>query len=224
MIKALLQSNSGPIILAGLEEENVARLRQDYPIDVPLSDFGLDMPGRLVILYGRTASEIIQTMKMAGADTSKIDKDPQAVAHADLATNESKVLILTCGLPRSGKSTWARSQAYPIVCPDEIRTALHGQRFAAEAEPFVWAIARVMVRSLFGAGHQFVILDACSTTRKRRDEWQSPEWATRFKHIDTIEGACIIRASKAEDWDLVPVIERMAAQFEPLEGDEVPFQ
>jgi len=91
-----------------------------------------------------------------------------------------QTLILTVGLPCSGKSTWALQQTRryaspiygsPIVCPDQIRLALHGQRFVAMAEPFVWAIARTMVISLFGAGHQKVILDACNTTRKRRDDW-----------------------------------------------------
>src|SRR5258706_417694 len=52
-------------------------------------------------------------------------------------------LIVMVGLPWSGKSTWAREQGnWPIVCPDEIRFALHGQRFIAEAEPWVWTIAK----------------------------------------------------------------------------------
>jgi predicted kinase len=223
MIKALLQGRNGPIILAGLEEENVARLKADFPIDVPLSDFGLDMPGRLVILYGRTGPEIIQTMKLAGADMSKLVSDAKAINHAALEIMEPKVLICTVGLPRSGKSTWARTQAYPIVCPDEIRTALHGHRFIAEAEPFVWAIATVMVRSLFASGHKFVILDACNTTRKRRDPWQSKEWATRFKHIETSADDCEIRAAKEQDLDIVSIINRMAENFEPLGEDELLF-
>lgn len=225
MIKAMLKSKTGElIIIAGLEEENVARLKADFPIDVPLTSFGLEMPGRLVIIYGRTGAEIMQTMKLAGADTSNLSSDLTAVAHADLATNESKVLIATVGLPQSGKSTWARTQAYPIVCPDEIRTALHGHRFAAEAEPFVWAIAKVMVRALFGAGHQFVILDACNTTRKRRDEWKSPEWALRFRSSFESVDVCIERALAVGDEELVPIIGRMAEQFEPCGDDEVAFQ
>jgi predicted kinase len=51
-----------------------------------------------------------------------------------------KILILTVGLPRSGKSSWSRQQTFPVVNPDSIRLALHGLRFAPEAEPFVWAI------------------------------------------------------------------------------------
>jgi predicted kinase len=223
MIKALLQSERGPIIIAGLEEENVARLKADFPIDVPLTDFGLEIPGRLVILYGRTGAEIMQVMKLAGANTSNFEQDPTATAHSTLVTNESKVLIATVGLPRSGKSTWARTQAYPIVCPDEIRTALHGHRFIAEAEPFVWAICKVMVRALFGAGHQFVILDACNATRPRRDEWVSPEWALRLKHFDTDEQTCFDRAAASGDVEICPTIARMAAKFDSPFPDELLF-
>lgn len=227
MIKALLRQGGpfgDPILIAGLEEENIARLKADYPIDVPLSAFGLDQPGRLVILYGRTGAEIIQAIKLAGGDTNKLVSDAKAIDHAALAIMEAKVLIAAVGLPRSGKSTWARTQAYPIVCPDEIRTALHGHRFIAEAEGFVWAIAKVMVRALFGAGHQFVILDACNNTRKRRDGWQSPEWATRFKYFDTSAELCEDRARRLGDSDIAVTILRMAGQFEPLGEDEVLFQ
>lgn len=228
MIKALLrQSPDGaPVIIAGLEEENVARLKADYPIDVPFTDWGLDLPGRLVIIYGRTGQEIETIFRRAGAETRHkgFVTDPIAEAHAELATNEPKVLIATVGLPRSGKSTWARTQAYPIVCPDEIRTALHGHRFAAEAEPFVWAIVRVMIRALFGAGHQFVILDACNSTRKRRDEWVSSEWALRFKQFETDEETCFNRAEAAGDTEICPIIASMNAKFETLDPDELLFQ
>ena len=40
-----------------------------------------------------------------------------------------KEIIVTVGLPRSGKTTWAREQGYPIVNPDSIRLSLHGKRF-----------------------------------------------------------------------------------------------
>src|SRR5216683_5886868 len=90
-------------------------------------------------------------------------------------------LFLTVGLPRSGQSTWARGTNTPIVCPDEIRLALHGQRFIASAEPLVWAIARIMVSALFGAGHPRVILDATNLTKARRDEWLDPGWNCRFQ-------------------------------------------
>jgi predicted kinase len=142
-------------------------------------------------------------------------------AEESAITNDyDKILIATVGLPRSGKTTWALSQAWPIVNPDSIRLAIHGHRFIAQAEPFVWAIAGIMVRALFLAGHKTVILDATNTTRKGRDEWQSKEWTTFFKVMDTEPGVCLERAEKEGDTEIVPVIERMAARYEPLNTDE----
>jgi predicted kinase len=134
-----------------------------------------------------------------------------------------KTLILLVGLPRSGKTTWAKEQEFPIVNPDSIRLAIHRQRFIDLAEPFVWAVAKTMVRALFLAGHDTVILDACNTTRKRRDEWKSDDWQTRFVQISTSEGTCIERANEIGDSQIVPVIERMNAQYEALEVDELAY-
>lgn len=127
-----------------------------------------------------------------------------------------KTLICTVGLPRSGKTTWALQQAYPIVNPDAIRLAMPGQRFIDSAERFVWATAHCMIQSLFLAGHDTVILDATNNSRKRRDDWQSNKWDTYFKVFDTSKEECLHRAHVINDEQIKPIIERMAEQFEPL--------
>lgn len=136
-----------------------------------------------------------------------------------------KVLVLMVGLPRSGKSTWAMKQGAPVVNPDSIRLALHGQPFIGLAEPFVWAIAKVMVRALFLCGHDVVILDATNTTRARRDEWRSRAWSRTFMTIPTHKAICIERVSRMETSEehkqgLVGAIERMDAAFEHVDGEE----
>ena len=78
-----------------------------------------------------------------------------------------------------------------------------------------------MVRSLFLAGHDTVILDACNNTRMRRDEWRSDEWDTVFKVIPESHLVCYTRADAQGDAGIVPVIERMAAEHEPLSDDEI---
>jgi predicted kinase len=133
-------------------------------------------------------------------------------------------LILTVGLPRSGKTTWAllrwHGTGSPIVSPDAIRLALHGQRFQALAEPFVWAVAKVMVRALFAAGHPTVIVDATNTTRKRRDEWRDPAWKVSFHEMDVPADECRMRARRMGDEDIIAIIDQMAAKFEPVAEDE----
>lgn len=153
-------------------------------------------------------------------------------AHHKFAVNYNGLrrLILTVGLPRSGKTRWARVTGFPIVSPDSIRLALHGQAYEPLAEPFVWASARLMVRALFLAGHETVVLDACNVTRERRNEWRGSEWETFCVLIDTPLEECMKRAEPDEwqDWEgkrmripkLTPVIRAMAAKFEPLGEDE----
>jgi len=131
---------------------------------------------------------------------------------------KNKTLICTVGLPRSGKSTWAKQQGVPVVNPDSIRLAIHGQAFIASAEPVVWAVAKYMVKALFLAGHDTVILDATNVSRRRRDEWRSNEWNTVFKVILTEKEECIRKAVENKQPELVDVIERMCRSFEPI-GD-----
>lgn len=130
-----------------------------------------------------------------------------------------KELILLMGLPRSGKSTIAKELSgewgAPIVNPDSIRLALHGQRFEVLAEDFVWAISKTMVRSLFLAGHRKIILDATNTTRRRRDFWkpaEKDEWQTSIYLVNTCEATCRERAG--DDETLKDVIRRMAECWE----------
>ena len=148
------------------------------------------------------------------------------------------LLIVLVGLPRSGKTTWAKKQRHPIVNPDAIRLALHGKLFIGDAEPMVWAIARYMVKALFLAGHETVILDACSNTRKRRDPWADDAWARKFVMIDTSAEVCVKRVldryglvgeggptdstldNRAIAKNLIEAIGRMAEQHEPVEMDE----
>ena len=133
------------------------------------------------------------------------------------------VLVVTVGLPRSGKTTWARQQGCPVVNPDSIRLALHGARFIGLAEAFVWAIAHVMVRALFLAGHSTVVVDATNVTQKRRDEWakvaDDAGAVLRFHVVSTSREVCRARAEALNDVEILPVIDRMALEWDvPAEG------
>ncbi len=220
MMRAGYHDKDSAAIIAGLTEENIARLKDSKPIKAELRSFGLNIDGNLIILYGKTHADLEQVIRSAGLIGPRTiqSTDPRLDQEAAARAEFKKILICTVGLPRSGKTTWARSQSYPIVNPDSIRLALHGQRFVGLAEPFVWAIAKTMVRSLFAAGHDAVILDATNMNRKRRDEWQSKEWGTFFKLVRATPEECLERAGADEE--IKPVIARMANEEEPLGDDE----
>ena len=132
-------------------------------------------------------------------------------------------LICTMGLPRSGKTTWAKEQGCPIVNPDALRLVIYGQRYWAGGEYLVWPNAMMMVKALFAAGHDRVIVDATNTTRKRRDFWIHEDWSTSFKIIDTLSEICVSRAKAEKDDAIIPIIEKMLFQWESLTNDEYEF-
>jgi len=131
----------------------------------------------------------------------------------------NKTLVVTVGLPRSGKSTWAKQQGVPIVNQDAIRLALHNERFISAAEALVKVYAVYMVRALFLTGHAVVVLDETCTTRARRDFWRTAgKWTTKFYCLSTAEAECLARAH--DDEEIKPTIQRMAESYEPLGQDE----
>ena len=132
-------------------------------------------------------------------------------------------LILTVGLPRSGKSTWALKQGHPIVNPDAVRVALHGREYVGYAETMVWAICHYMVRALFEAGHAKVILDACNNSRKRRDAWESSEeWDREFVIFPADKLLCSDRVDRdgQSALRLLGTIERMSKNQDLVSDDE----
>ncbi len=128
-------------------------------------------------------------------------------------------LVCMLGLPRSGKSTVAGTLSVelgaPVVNRDSIRLALHGQRYVASAELMVKAIAKVMVTSLF-AYHDTVIVDETNIKHSTRAFWRDGDWKTAFLELDTSKELCLARAKSMNDEQIQPVIERMAAEMEPL--------
>lgn len=130
------------------------------------------------------------------------------------------VLICMVGLPRSGKSTIVKELAQklhaPIVRRDDIRLATHGQRYQILAEPMIKAISLIMIRSLFLSGHEYVISDETHYSKAAREFNSDPSWENVYYPVTTDKEVCKERAILTNQPDLLPVIDEMAARFEPL--------
>lgn len=118
-------------------------------------------------------------------------------------------LILTVGLPKSGKSTWALEQGHPVVNRDAIRLALHGEKYLQPAENMVSTIEAYMVPSLFYAGHETIIIDSTHLRKRYVDRWRSSLWEIELKFIITPPNICIERAITDGEGELIPIIKAM---------------
>lgn len=126
-------------------------------------------------------------------------------------------LIMTSGLPRSGKSTYSRTLGHPMVNPDSIRLA-YGVVYEPKLESHVWAVAETMVSALFIAGHPVVVLDATNLTRERRRRWISKDYDTEI-HIVKASPEVITERAKQSGFPL-EVIEKMRESMEPPDKSE----
>ena len=83
------------------------------------------------------------------------------------------VLIVMCGLPASGKSTYtnwlAESSVFCAVCPDSIRGELYGDESIQGDGKQVFTIAHARIKDL-GKGKNNVVFDATNINAKRRKE------------------------------------------------------
>ncbi len=136
-------------------------------------------------------------------------------------------VIIMVGLPLSGKSTAVDSiikspmtDHYTIVCPDDVRMAMHGQEFFGPAEPMVWGVVDVMARSLLSRDKK-IIVDSTNVTNWERNNWirlaekMGKTWG--IFHIDTSREECVRRAKADNRYGMIQVIERIADKFEPIE-------
>lgn len=136
-------------------------------------------------------------------------------------------LIIMCGLPRAGKSSWIQKNKKNciVVSPDEIRKEIFGHQFHSEANKFVFSIAEAMAILLLKQGKS-VIIDATNITENARMSYYpiARKFNASVKIVwvyiseDKSENLkeCLIRNAKSPDGERLPedALTRMSAFFE----------
>lgn len=149
-------------------------------------------------------------------------------------------LYFTIGTARSGKSTfcsaWASFQEMSpstyklleepitpraIVCSDDIRLAMTGQRYNKETEPAVWMVNTYMTKALLTRGHD-VIIDGTNTTEDSIWRILNIDHNAHYVLFDTPVDVCERRARETGQLDLIEygVIRRHAGQIVQLKEQE----
>lgn len=127
-------------------------------------------------------------------------------------------LIMMCGLPRSGKSTWVEMNRTDeiILSADTLRHLVYNQRFWVGGEPLVWSIHGVILRMLLKQGVP-IIIDETNTTPKRRNSIiymaKKHGYSVNCVWVTTSKEVCLSRAFEMGDNVIPRVIERMAREF-----------
>ncbi len=136
--------------------------------------------------------------------------------------NEKLQMILTVGLPASGKSTWAKEQvalsknALIRINRDDIRGMLHITKFSKQSEKEVTALQESLIRIAFANGRSVVIDDTNlnPATQDRLKAIADEHLAeVTVKHFDTPREVCILRDAARPNPVGPEVINRMYWQY-----------
>lgn len=122
-------------------------------------------------------------------------------------------LYFTIGLPRSGKSTFAKKWETwdtnrVVVSMDDVRLAISGQGFNVNCEPTVEYVTDKMVRSLLISGYNVLLDDTHTSVRNLQRVFRIDKSAKYFL-MSASKDECIERAIERGQENLVGPIRRM---------------
>lgn len=122
-------------------------------------------------------------------------------------------LTVLIGLPRAGKSTWAKKWVKEgsnrvVLSGDSFRLAITGERFNIDSEPFVRASLITAVKALLIQGLD-VAVDETNTSQYHQDQLLYLAPNPNIVIFWTPKAVCQERAIDCNQYDLIPSIERM---------------
>lgn len=137
-----------------------------------------------------------------------------------------RTIKIMCGLPRSGKSTWIKNNKTNevIISADDIRYLVYGQRYWQDGESLMWSIRKIILEYMMKQGLDIIIDETNITKESRKSIIKLAKKYNYYIIGNIIEGVqintCINRAIESNQFNLIPVINRMAEQFQLLEKEE----
>lgn len=132
----------------------------------------------------------------------------------------NKTVILTVGLPRAGKTSWANMQRFAVISVEAAKIVVAGPgRLSAEAANRVHFFMMKMLRVLLLA-QDTVVVDWTFHTAESRARWRSKHWQTYYKVFEASLEQCLERSVVAEGLDIAEVIRDFHDEFEPLSKAE----
>jgi hypothetical protein len=78
MIKAVAENAGQPVVLIGLNEENVKALQMNMPLDVETAELGIN-DSRVIVFYGKTDEELKDMLEQKGVMVSETTTKRSAV-------------------------------------------------------------------------------------------------------------------------------------------------
>jgi len=134
-------------------------------------------------------------------------------------------LYVMVALPRAGKSTYIKKYLQGIiqVSADQLRLLISGKRFSPKQEPKVWWVRSIMLEALMQQGFD-VVIDQTNINRQRRrpllELAEKYGYRTIAIEIKTDIETCKKRAMETGQEDLLPVIDKMARNYQAVDQDE----
>ena len=144
-----------------------------------------------------------------------------------MSESRKNTLIVLCGLPASGKSTFAEmleESGFKVVCPDRVRKLLYGNESIQGNGKDVFRYAFESMILYGGELNKDVVFDATNTTKKARKkilELARPHFDFILcYHFNVHPLICLKRNEGRERVVPEEVICRMAKQFQEPSTEE----
>jgi len=134
------------------------------------------------------------------------------------------VVVLTIGLPGSGKTTWYKRRGVTPLSSDMLRTILFDNITEQRYQSLVFSTLRSLLRARLVARMPWNYVDATNLSPKERKQWiqmaRSMGYEAQAVFFDVPVEVCLERNRKRERMVPEDVMQRMAAKLRPPTFEE----